>query len=92
MLGSGAMMDGDMPHDLMQNARGVCSTLEKAVEEEARSRGLARALFPALFPCNLLCISDAKMLYIAFTNIKHPWSQDKSGETGGLSCRFRLRK
>jgi len=69
MLGHAAMVESDMPPELIQQARRVCSAFENAVEQETRRRGLLPAMFPALLPCNLLCLSDAKMLYIAFTNI-----------------------
>jgi hypothetical protein len=69
MLGSGAMVDCDMPADLMQKVQGVCASFEKAVAHEVRSRNLPRAMFSALLPCNLLCLVDAKLLHIAFTHI-----------------------
>lgn len=69
MLGSGSMMDCDMPADLMQKARGVCASFEKAVAQEVERRHLPRALFPALLPCNILCLTDSKLLHVAFTHI-----------------------
>src|ERR1017187_7620515 len=69
MLGTGSMMDTDMPADLMQKARGVCASFESAVAKEVERRKLAPALFPALLPCNLLCLVDSKLLHVAFTNI-----------------------
>ena len=69
MLGSGAMMYSDMPADLMQKVESVCAAFEKAVEKEVRRRNLPPAMFPALLPCNLLCIADSKLLHVAFTNI-----------------------
>jgi len=53
----------------MQKARGVCASFEKAVAQEVERRKLPPALFPALLPCNLLCLVDPKHLHIAFTNI-----------------------
>jgi hypothetical protein len=63
------MMDSDMPPELMQQARDVCSSFETAVAQEVEKRKLPPALFPALLPCNLLCLVDSKLLHVAFTNI-----------------------
>jgi hypothetical protein len=69
MLGSGSMMESDMPPELMQKARNLCTAFEKAVAEEVQRRKLAPALFAALQPCNLLCVADGKLLHVVFTNI-----------------------
>lgn len=69
MLGSGSMMESDMLADLMQKAREVCASFEKAVAREVERRHLAPGWFPALMPCNILCLVDSKLLHIAFTNI-----------------------
>jgi hypothetical protein len=58
-----------MPNDLMQKAQGVCASFEKAVAQEVQRRNLPPAMFPALLPCNLLCLADSKLLHVAFTHI-----------------------
>ena len=63
------MMESDMPSELMQKVRSVCASFEKSVAQEADRRKLPPALFPALLPCNLLCVVDARLLHIAFTNV-----------------------
>jgi hypothetical protein len=69
MLGSGSMMDSDMPNELMTKARAVCYSFEQAVAQEVERRHLPPAMFPALLPCNLLCLVDSKLLHIAFSHI-----------------------
>jgi hypothetical protein len=69
MLGSGSMMDSDMPSDLMQKARTVCASFETAVAKEVERRKFVPAIFPALLPCNVLCLVDSKLIHVVFTNI-----------------------
>lgn len=68
------MTGGNMPHDLQQKARAVCMYFEQGVQSEVQKRNLIQAIFPALFPCNILCIADRQTLHVVFTNIN----------TGGL--------
>lgn len=69
MLGSAAMVESDMPADLMQRTQGVCASFENALAKEVGRRNLPRAMFPALLPCNLLCLVDPRLLHVAFTSI-----------------------
>jgi hypothetical protein len=69
MLGSGSMMHNDMPSDLMQKVKGVCTYFEQAVEQAVQIRRLPPMLFPALFPCNILCVADKKTVHVVFSNI-----------------------
>jgi hypothetical protein len=68
MLGSGSMLNCEMPSDLMQKIRSMCSYFEQAVQAEAQRRRLIPALFPALFPCNILCIADKQNVHVVFSN------------------------
>lgn len=63
------MKDGNMPADLEQKARQVCSLYEDAVKEEVQSRNLVPGIFPVLHPCNMLVVLDSRHLYVAFTHI-----------------------
>jgi hypothetical protein len=62
-------MDSDMPSDLMQKARTVCASFETAVAKEVERRKFVPAIFPALLPCNVLCLVDSKLIHVVFTNI-----------------------
>ena len=68
MLGSGSMTSGDMGADLGKKARAACMYFEEAVRAEVTTRKLVPAIFPALFPCNLLCVADVQTLHVAFSN------------------------
>jgi hypothetical protein len=69
MLGEASVTNSDMPDDLMQKARKVCSSFENILRTEATKKGLPPAVVPALLPCNLLCLVDSKLTHVAFTNV-----------------------
>ena len=59
----------EMPQDLVQKVMNLCSLFDDAVEREVGSRQLAQAMFPALFPCNIVCIVDESNVHVVFSNI-----------------------
>lgn len=69
MLGGASMTGGDMPPDLQQKARAVCMYFEQGVQAEVQKRNLIQAIFPAIFPCNILCVADRQNLHVVFTNV-----------------------
>jgi len=74
------MFDGDMPPDLQQKARAACAYFEQGVQAEVQKRNLIKAIFPALFPCNILYVADRQNLHVIFTNVN----------TGGLPAQHWL--
>src|ERR1035441_5241180 len=69
MLRGASMTVGDMPQDVRQKARAVCTYFEQGVQAEVQKRSLIQAIFPALFPCNILCVADRQNLHVVFTNV-----------------------
>ena len=69
MLGSNSMRYSDMPSDLEQKVKRVCILFEQAVQKDVDARKIIPALFPPLFPCNMITVIDSQNLHVVFSNV-----------------------
>lgn len=58
---------GDMPPDVREKAKVYFRQLEQAILDEVNERRLPQGVFPALRPCNFLCVLTQKYLHAVFT-------------------------
>lgn len=68
MLGGASNNGGDLPHDIEQKVRKLCEHFEKDIIHEVTRSRYQERLFPAIYPCNIVCVVDKKRINIAFTN------------------------
>jgi hypothetical protein len=68
MISGVAAAQGDLPLDKQQQVAQLCRLFEDRVREEVSAQKLMPIAFPALFPCQILCVVDAAQVHVVFSN------------------------
>ena len=67
MISNMAAESGDMPPDVRDKAKQYFEKLEAAIVQAVDERRFPRGIFPALRPCNFLCILSQRFVHAVFT-------------------------